>query len=283
MIDPVDFLAQMSSQSAADNPVPKVVLGYIDYDFDTLTYPQIKPRVLIDGQGLSTMGYQCISTYDPVAGDRVVMVPVGTSYVIVGAINNPGIVTEVQKAQRNFLYPGTLVFSANNNGVGQALPAASPSTVFVNWGSSLIYDPYEFWVSTTPNTITPTIPGVYNIVGSVTSPANSASGSPTSGRREASVWINGGISRSGWNRTDATVGTTYCRVALSSKYWNANGETDYLQIRHSHEGNPGTGVVFGGTSDQASVVQLIYMGDSLDNTESPLPRPTLIGEEDMGI
>ena len=96
----------MSSQAQHDIKVPKVKLGYIDHDFDLGSYPQELPRVLFDGEGLSSRGYVCLDTYRPVPGDRVVLLPQGTGYIIVGSIN--------QRTSQT-LDPGQMVLSINNH------------------------------------------------------------------------------------------------------------------------------------------------------------------------
>lgn len=46
-----------------------------------------RPRVTFDGEAtLSTKTYPHLSSYTPAAGDRVLLVPSGTSYVIVGEV-----------------------------------------------------------------------------------------------------------------------------------------------------------------------------------------------------
>jgi hypothetical protein len=48
-------------------------------------------RVIFDGEdALSGKAYSYVSTYSPTAGDRVVMIPVGTTYVIVGPLAGAG-------------------------------------------------------------------------------------------------------------------------------------------------------------------------------------------------
>lgn len=50
-------------------------------------YASGRPRVTFDGETtLSGKAYPRLSSYVPVAGDRVLMVPSGTSYVIIGKV-----------------------------------------------------------------------------------------------------------------------------------------------------------------------------------------------------
>lgn len=51
------------------------------------SYTSGRPRVLFDGESvLGAKVYPVLGSYSPAANDRVLLVPVGTSYVIVGKI-----------------------------------------------------------------------------------------------------------------------------------------------------------------------------------------------------
>lgn len=67
---------------SADRPVKHAV---VDPAYVASSYPGTLPRVTFDGEStLSAKGYA--SLYAPKPGDRVVMLPAGNTYVIVGAI-----------------------------------------------------------------------------------------------------------------------------------------------------------------------------------------------------
>jgi hypothetical protein len=52
-------------------------------------YTTGNPKVTFEGEStLSGKGYPFLSSYTPVAGDRVVLLPVGTTYMIIGKIDN---------------------------------------------------------------------------------------------------------------------------------------------------------------------------------------------------
>ena len=78
MIDPRDFLATV--QTAPNSRGAR--LATIDPD-----YASGVPRVTFDGDStLSAGGFPFIESYDPSPEDRVVMLPVGNSYVILGSV-----------------------------------------------------------------------------------------------------------------------------------------------------------------------------------------------------
>lgn len=280
-MDAVNLLAQLSSQAAADNPIPKVRLGYIDHSFDVTKYPQIKPRVVMDGQGMSDKGYTCISSYDPIPGDRVVLVPVGTSYVIIGAVDNPGIVSEVQKASRSLIYPGTLLFSANSHGVGQyhnsteagmndsvGTTANNANGCVKNWGNSLIYDPYDFTEGASSfSVIQPNIDGLMEVRGSVMFPDS------PSARRYLKIQSSWGIANEWWDERgsrEQTVTSTgvAARLHFSCLGLMFNGGR---RIRIPIWSSSGTQDGFNGGT-QASIIEIKYVGQ----------EPIFFGDDDTG-
>lgn len=72
--------------SSANRPLK---LATIDVDYDEDTYPGgTLPRVIFDGETiLSAKRYVVLPPYWPHPGDRVVLVPVGNSYVIIGGLS----------------------------------------------------------------------------------------------------------------------------------------------------------------------------------------------------
>lgn len=71
-----------NSRGSADRPF---LLGTIDP-----SYVAGMVRVMFDGETtMGQKGYSWLSTYNPKAGDRVILVPAGTSYVITGKVAVP--------------------------------------------------------------------------------------------------------------------------------------------------------------------------------------------------
>lgn len=88
-LDPRSFLATVAgytaAQTATDSANRPVRLATVDPDY-TGTGP---PKVTFDGESTkSAKLYAFINSYRPAAGDRVVLVPAGTTYVIAGKISD---------------------------------------------------------------------------------------------------------------------------------------------------------------------------------------------------
>lgn len=89
-MDALDFLAAIQGVGQAALP-PDVKLATVDpsYAVGTVTDPNL-PKVTFDGETtLSTKQYPIVAGYVPTAGDRVVLVPLGRTYVIVGTVSHP--------------------------------------------------------------------------------------------------------------------------------------------------------------------------------------------------
>ena len=129
MIDSRDFLEYVSGyansgtsgpKSSAERP-PK--LGSIDAAYTTGL-----PKILFDGETtVSAKGYAWLDPYVPVPGDRVSLIPVGQSYLILGKINTsvpaapaPTNYVEISVNQTvpnaTPIGPGTPAFHARSNG-----------------------------------------------------------------------------------------------------------------------------------------------------------------------
>jgi hypothetical protein len=90
MIDARDFLDSVAGyansgtggpQSSTDRPIK---LGTIDQ-----YYTAGLARILFDGESsTSQKGYSWVSSYSPIAGDRVFLIPVGQSYIIGGKMSS---------------------------------------------------------------------------------------------------------------------------------------------------------------------------------------------------
>lgn len=91
-MDALTFLESVSGYTkaqqngSADKPLR---LGVIDPAYVTATFPGTLPKVTFDGEStLSAKQYAVMSNYLPTASDRVVLVPVGTTYLIIGALDS---------------------------------------------------------------------------------------------------------------------------------------------------------------------------------------------------
>lgn len=87
MISTQDFLdtvagyTRAKTDGSADKPVRLAVVDP--------AYSAGLPKVTFEGEStMSAKGYAFIESYVPVAGQRVAMVPVGTTYLIVGAVDS---------------------------------------------------------------------------------------------------------------------------------------------------------------------------------------------------
>lgn len=73
------------TDGSADKPI---LMGTIDPAYVSSTFPGTMPKVTFDGEStLSGKQYTVVLPgYRPTAGDRVVLVPIGTTYAIIGAV-----------------------------------------------------------------------------------------------------------------------------------------------------------------------------------------------------
>lgn len=95
-VDPISFLQDLTGvnraaqRNEAQYKSPK--MARIDWDYDPATWPMgAGPRVIFDGEStVSQQQYMCLSPYWPHPGDRVLMQPVGSTYVIIGTVGPEG-------------------------------------------------------------------------------------------------------------------------------------------------------------------------------------------------
>jgi hypothetical protein len=81
------FTQAQNSTSSADKPV---LIGTIDGSYSPASFPGTLPQVTFDGEDtLSGKRYAVMSGYRPAPADRVVLIPVGTTYLIIGALDEP--------------------------------------------------------------------------------------------------------------------------------------------------------------------------------------------------
>lgn len=252
-MDAFQFLQQISAQASADNPVPKTRLGFIDYDFNPKTYPQVLPKVNIDGEGLSPYGYVCLSSYTPVPGDRVVLLPHSTSYVILGAIG---------RTDRTDIQPGGLALALNNHSVvgtqTMYVNASNPSSPMI-WGDSVMYDPMGFWDPDTPTDIN-LRPGRYLLSGRVCFPTT---GSTVF--RHAEYRVNGNVSRAGRARTQVAVSNQLINLDLPTIQVNINTPSTLTVEVYATTTSSGSATTHGalgawGNASDSSNINVIYVG-----------------------
>ena len=80
------FTEANASPSSANKPVK---LGRVDYDYASADYlGGVNPRILFDGEStVSQKRYPVIAGYYPLPGARVCLIPVGTTYLIIGTVD----------------------------------------------------------------------------------------------------------------------------------------------------------------------------------------------------
>lgn len=81
------FAEANAKPSSANKPVK---LGRVDYDYNPADYlGGVNPRILFDGEStVSQKRYAVIQGYYPLPGDRVCLIPVGTTYLVLGSVEN---------------------------------------------------------------------------------------------------------------------------------------------------------------------------------------------------
>lgn len=128
----LDSLVDYGSDQSTTRPeeVRPILLGTVDPAYTTGL-----PRVTFDGEaGLSGRGYPWISPYRPTANDRVALLPIGRSYVIIGAVALVGVPPAEIEAERLRL---TATNDASESSTGHAFQIG-PST-----STNLIMDQNE--------------------------------------------------------------------------------------------------------------------------------------------
>jgi len=88
-----EFLRSIAAYSEANAPSTSanrpIKMGRVDYEYNPADFlGGVMPRVLFDGEStVSQKRYQVMSGYFPLPGARVVLVPVGTTYLIIGSVD----------------------------------------------------------------------------------------------------------------------------------------------------------------------------------------------------
>ncbi len=81
-----DILARLSAVEARGAHLNSADLVYTRLGTVDAAYASGNPLVTVDGDAGLTGPYRHLGSYAPASGDRVVLVPVGASYVVVGRI-----------------------------------------------------------------------------------------------------------------------------------------------------------------------------------------------------
>lgn len=89
------FAEANASPSSSNKPVK---LGRVDYEYNPEDFlGGVNPRILFDGESsMSEKRYAVMPPYYPLPGMRVCLIPVGTTYLIIGAVENVPQDPEVQ-------------------------------------------------------------------------------------------------------------------------------------------------------------------------------------------
>lgn len=193
--DAASFLDAVSGAAQPDLP-PRVRLATVDPAYVLTGFPGevALPRVTFDGETtLSTKQYPILGSYIPTASDRVVMVPVGRTYVVAGALGEVtlsvhGGTTIVTVYGHQFpLDSPPRVRARLSANVNAPHDAAFPGTPISWTGGSVVFD-YQSQVtfnSATPTFFTVAVTGVYAVKGTATFTANNT------GIRSAGLVVNG--------------------------------------------------------------------------------------------
>jgi hypothetical protein len=117
MISTSDFLAMMKAISAPAETGARVRLGTVDP-----SYVGGNPKVTFDGEGaLSGRGYAYLDSYLPWPGDRVALIEVGSTWLIVGSIDSPTAGFPVQRIGSTVNTTATSGFAAATETVTDTL------------------------------------------------------------------------------------------------------------------------------------------------------------------
>lgn len=208
--DPLDFLAALTGASQPDLP-PRTRLATIDpaYTVGTL------PKVTFDGETtMSTKQYPVVDGYTPRRNARVLMVPSGHTYVIVGTVSsNAG------------TWPPRVKLYRTTNQTG--IPTGTVGAVVFDAGSAAEFEqPPAAFHSTTVNPSRIVIPvgydGLVSVKWAITYSA--ASG----GQRSADLYKNGSFLSAGTNSWPTTV--TAAAVGGANDIEVVAG--DFLELAH---------------------------------------------------
>lgn len=129
MISTSDFLAMMKAISAPAETGARVRLGTVDSG-----YVGGNPRVTFDGEGtLSGRGYAYLDSYLPFPGDRVALLEVGSTWLILGSIDSPTVGVPLQRIATNVNTSNTAAFTVETVTDSVTAPLVQGKTYEVTW------------------------------------------------------------------------------------------------------------------------------------------------------
>jgi hypothetical protein len=89
-MDSVMGLAAIAAQTDQGSAAEPIRLAVVDPAYVAYTYPTTLPKVTFEGEDtLTTKRYPVVGSYLPQPNDRVVMIPVGHTFVIIGSLSTP--------------------------------------------------------------------------------------------------------------------------------------------------------------------------------------------------
>lgn len=97
-LESVGGYSQHIAKGSLGSAAQPILLAVIDPAYVATSYPTTLPKVTFEGEEtLSDKRYPVVGHYTPVASDRVVMLPVGATFVILGSLSTPPAV-QIQQA-----------------------------------------------------------------------------------------------------------------------------------------------------------------------------------------
>jgi hypothetical protein len=244
-MDAFSFLQQIQAHTENNLDIKTTVLGRIDYNFDPSRYPQEWPRVEIDGQGLSNRGYPCLASYTPLPGDRVFLMPHGTTYLILGAFD---------RTDDILLKPGQLVFQAFQT---EAQPIHNSTPTALIWGEAPV-DILGGWSDNdNPSRYQPATPGWYQLSGGLGLEAGEGS------FRDADWAVNGSPIKASGSRFTPTSSGQATKLATRTRTVFLNGDGDYVELLAGHNRTAGDGNLNTDLRNEfVSYMEAVYVGTS---------------------
>lgn len=225
-----DFLRAIASfaENNSDKPAAAnkpIKMGMVDYDYNPTDFlGGINPRILFDGEAtVSEKRYPAMAGYYPLPGARVVLVPIGTTYLIIGSPQTRPLDPKVEY----FTIAGTdtwykplgarsvRVQVQGSGGAGGGTVATGVSqTSAGSGGAGGAYG--ESWISanTLSDTVTVTVPGT--TVGQVGSVAASSGSTASFGSYVSAAGGGGGGSLAAAGTTQANPGGSAFGQAITA-------------------------------------------------------------------
>jgi hypothetical protein len=216
-MDAVDFLTAIQGLTSGQQ-APGNKLATIDpaYTIGTVNDPTL-PKVTFDGEStMSTKRYPIVDGYLPAPSQRVLMVPIGRTYVVAGAVssanrrNSPPRVKVYRHVDQTGIPTGT---------VGAIIFDSNATTVFEQPSANLFHshvtNPSRFTIPTGYG-------GLYSFKWAITY------GAASGGQRSADIYKNGSFFSAGTNVWPSTANA--CCVSGTDDIEVADG--DFYELAH---------------------------------------------------